>query len=165
MFTPLLCFSQSSSDSLVTEYDSHFDIVLGGSVEFATPQKYGAAVNLTFGKNVKKIFLQQNVASRTLHNIKGINLEAGIFRGGYRAGLYFINVGSSMIGTAGTRIGMVYLKNNSFTNVLKSRDLIGIEAEIYAFYKIKVGVLKDLNDNKYIPSLGFGIGIGPTLYD
>jgi len=69
-----------------------------------------------------------------------------------------------MVGAAGTRIGFVYLMNNSFSTVLKSSNLIGIEAELYAFYKLKVGILKATNEDVYIPSLGFGFAIGPNLY-
>ena len=168
IFFPDFSFSQENTDSTRTNwnvtYDSKLDVALGGSIEFTTPQKYGATLNLTLGENTQETVIQDQAPPRTQRNIKGINLESGLYRAGYRFGLYFINVGSSLIGTAGTRIGVIYLKNNSFSNVLKSTELIGVEAELYAFYKIKMGVLKDLNQNKYIPSLGFGFGIGPNLY-
>jgi hypothetical protein len=54
--------------------------------------------------------------------------------------------------------------NNSFSTVLKSSNLIGIEAELYAFYKLKIGILKATNEDVYIPSLGFGFAIGPNLF-
>lgn len=164
LFIPTLSLAQDASDSLIYTYDHKFDVAIGGSVEFTTPQKYGAAINLTFGKNTTQIISSKEIPPRTNVELKGINFETGIYRGGHRFGLYYINVNSSMIGAAGTRIGVVYLMNNSFSTVLEGKNLLGIEAELYAFYKIKVGVLKSIDENKFIPSLGFGIGIGPNLY-
>jgi hypothetical protein len=158
-------FSQIESDSTDLNYNTQstsvFGLGLGGSLEYTTPQKYGLAINVTLGNKTTEKRYQGDDIYLTTQGIKGINLEAGLMRGGYRFGAYYGNFGWSMIGVVGTRIGVVYLKNNSFSKVLKSQDLIGLEAEIFAFYKIKVGVLKPVNEKRYIPSLGFGFGIGP----
>jgi|AntRauTorckE6833_2_1112554.scaffolds.fasta_scaffold56489_2 hypothetical protein len=162
---PLICFSQVTTDS--TDYKSsttstsRLGVALGGSLEYTTPQKYGAALNFTIGKNTTEIHMQDDIPIRTIQGIKGLNLEAGLLRGGYRFGAYYGNFGWSIIGVVGTRVGVVYLKNNSHSNVLKSEDLIGIEAELFTIYKFKVGILKAVESDKYIPSLGFGFGIGP----
>lgn len=160
--TPMLCFAQKS-DSLNHTYNSKFDVALGGSVEYTTPQKYGAAVNFTFGQRVSESISSDGFPPQTNIRLKGINFEGGLYRGGYRLGLYYINVGYSMIGVAGTRLGFVYLQNNSFSNVFESTDLIGVEAEFLAFYKLKLGLLKAMDKNRYIPSIGFGFGIGPSF--
>jgi len=161
IFNASSIFSQSLNDSSSVSpeviYNSSFGLAPGGTLEFATPQKYGGTVHLTLGK-VTEEGLAPGQISKT---IKGVNLEAGLFRGGQRFGLYYANLGYSIIGVAGTRIGMVYLRNDSFSRVLNSSDLIGVEAELFTIYKFKVGILKAVESDKYIPSLGFGFGIGP----
>lgn len=162
---PLFCFSQVTTDStdyiFDTTYSSRFGVALGGSLGYTTPQKYGVALNFTIGKHTTETRTRNNNPYRTTEGIKGLNLETGIMRGGYRFGAYYGNFGWSLIGIVGTRVGVVYLKNNSYSNVLKSETLIGIEAELFAIYKFKIGILKAVESDKYIPSLGFGFGIGP----
>jgi len=164
---PVLSFSQNGIDStkFFQSNEAKFVIAPAGVVEFTTPQKYGGSFNLTFGKKIKETTIyQEGDAPSESHSLKGVNLEAGLYRGGYRFSVYYINVGYSLIGVAGGRVGLVHLKNNSFSRVFKSTDLIGVEAELYAFYKLKVGILKAVDENRYIPSLGFGFGIGPNFF-
>lgn len=168
---PLFCFSQVTTDStdstdftdyiFDTTYSSRLGVALGGSLEYTTPQKYGVAFNFTIGKHTTETSTRNNDPYRTTEGIKGLNLEAGMLRGGYRFGVYYGDFGWSLIGVVGTRVGLVYLDNNSYSNVLKSEALIGIEAELFTIYKFKVGILKAIEADKYIPSLGFGFGIGP----
>ncbi len=139
-----------------------FRVAPAASIDYSTPQKYGGTVNFTFGVQKNTNFIEENdTIYKTWYEVRGLNVEAGLFRGGYRFGLYYADLGSSMVGTAGLRLGAVYMNNNSFSIVSKGEELVGLEAEFYAFYKFKVGVLKEINSNKVIPSLGFAITLGP----
>lgn len=163
---PAFSFAQNEADStkISNQFETTFNIAPAGAIEYTTPQKYGVSFNLSFGIKTREIRYYENNPPLSSQSLKGVNLEAGLYRGGYRFGASYVNLTSSMIGAAGTRIGLVYLMNNSFSSVLKSSDLIGIEAELYAFYKFKIGILKAKNEDVYIPSLGFGFTIGPNLF-
>lgn len=163
---PAFSFAQSNVDStkISTKFETSFNIAPAGVIEYTSPQKYGVSFNLSIGTKIRQIRNYENNPPLSSQSLKGVNLEAGLYRGGYRFGAYYVNLSSSMIGVAGTRIGLVYLTNNSFSSVLKSSNLIGIEAELYAFYKFKIGILKATNEDVYIPSLGFGFTIGPDLF-
>jgi len=138
-----------------------FRIAPAVSVDYTTPQKYGGTINFTLGVQKNTRLSYNDELFKTFYGVRGLNLEAGLFRGGYRFGAYYSDLGSSMIGTAGIRVGAVYVNNNSFSIVSKGEELIGIEGEFYAFYKFKVGILKEVNSKKVIPSLGFAITLGP----
>ncbi|MEQ9089633.1 MAG: hypothetical protein RIE52_01010 [Balneola sp.] len=163
---PAFSFAQNETDStkISNQFETTFNITPAGAIEYTTPQKYGVSFNLSFGIKTREIRYYENNPPLSSQSLKGVNLEAGIYRGGYRFGASYVNLTSSMVGAAGIRIGLVYLMNNSFSSVLKSSDLIGIEAELYAFYKFKIGLLKATNEDVYIPSLGFGFTIGPNLF-
>lgn len=163
---PAFSFAQSETDStkISNQFKTTFNIAPAGAIEYTSPQKYGLSFNLSFGIKTREIRYHENNPPLSSQSLKGINLEAGLYRGGYRFGASYVNLSSSMIGAAGTRIGLVYLTNNSFSSVLKGSNLIGIEAELYAFYKFKIGLLKAINEDVYIPSLGFGFTIGPNLF-
>lgn len=163
---PAFSFAQNETDStnISNQFETTFNIAPAGVIEYTSPQKYGVSFNLSFGIKTHEIRYYENNPPLSSQSLKGVNLEAGLYRGGYRFGAYYVNLSSSMIGVVGTRIGLVYLTNNSFSSVLKSSNLIGIEAELYAFYKFKIGILKATNEDVYIPSLGFGFTIGPDLF-
>ncbi|GEM_PF-552916 len=163
---PAFSFAQNETDSTKAsiKFETTFNIAPAGAIEYTIPQKYGVSFNLSFGTKTREIRYYGNNPPLSSQSLKGVNLEAGLYRGGYRFGASYVYLTSSMVGAAGTRIGFVYLMNNSFSTVLKSSNLIGIEAELYAFYKLKIGILKATNEDVYIPSLGFGFAIGPNLF-
>ena len=166
LVTPLTI--QAQPDQYRTVYTSRFTLKPGGAVEYNTPQKYGLTGSLFFGtfKNQTAVDADGKPApiGPPRSSFKGLALEGHYARGGYRAVLRFYDL-YSFVGPAGLTLGAAYYSNNSYSSVFKRRELIGIEGELYLVFKVKAGILKDLDENRWIPTLGFGIPFGPKMYE
>ena len=163
----IFCFSDpiaaQVTRTVFTESKQPFSIGIGGDLEYSTPQKYGAGVNLYVGSFTKRVILLGENNRRFMNIFRGLNLEAMLSRGGYRLGAYYFDL-QSFVGPAGFRVGLTYLSNNSYSTVLKRRDLIGIEAELQLLFTIKAGALKEVDGDRIIPTIGFGVAIGPNMF-
>ncbi len=170
---PLLLFciseiSPAQSSRYLEVYTSRFAVKPAVAGEYNTPQKYGAGVGLYLGKFTRRTTLDQDGKPAPVgpprSAFKGVGFEAHYARGGYRFSAKYFEL-FSFIGAGGIAVGPVYYSNNSFSSVVKRTDLVGVEADLYLTFKAKAGVLKDLNSNRLIPTLGIGIPIGPKMYD
>lgn len=149
-------------------YTSRFAVKPAVAGEYNSPQKYGAGVGLYFGKFTRRSVLDKNRKPAPVgpqrSSFKGIGFEAHYARGGYRVSAKYFEL-FSFIGAGGIAAGPVYYSNNSFSSVVKRTDLMGVEVDLYLTFKVKAGILKNLDSDQLIPTLGFGIPIGPKMYD
>ena len=130
-------------------------------VDYGSPQKYGGSISLAFGlSTLTRQYFDEEVY-RDNYGFRGLDLEAGIHRGGYRFAAYYAKLGSSMFGMAGTRFGISYLNNNSYSTVMKRDHLIGIEAEFRVLYFLRMGIFKEMDGNRVIPQISFGLALSP----
>lgn len=165
----MICISVSAqqADSAKIEHDnisSRFKISAGGDLGYSTPQKYGAGAGVYLGEYTTEIIKYDSLIARKYYAFKGVNLHASLFRGGYKFGVYYFDY-DSFIGPVGFKAGPVYYMNNSYSSVMKRRDMIGIEAEFTVIFRVKTGILREVDGNRFIPTLGFGFQIGPRLYE
>ncbi len=164
-------FAQINEEDLVTRSDSiywggevpekksYFSIKPGGFIGFSSPQKYGVEARLFLGKFIEHPFHER----KTFNTYDGLELSGGIYRGGYRYSIGYFS-SQNFIASPGYAILISYMNNNSFARVRKGSELFGLHAEFNVVFQIRAGIYKDLNENKIIPSFGFGIPIGPNMY-
>lgn len=138
-----------------------FVVKPAASVYYSTPQKYGVEGEVYLG------FLYDNNVN-TPHEqdifLRSISLEGAYNRGGYTLGLAYSRLTAS-IGTIGLKYGLFYYSNNSYSTVMKRRKMFGPEITLhFETFELSGGVLKEIEGNSLIPTLGFGIRIGPSLY-
>ncbi len=157
---------QAMEDSLYQDFQSKLDTIPrfkikpAGWAGFNSPQRYGGEGFLHFGKFAENTEFMGKYSS----SYNGVRIGGGLYRGGYRYTVGYFKY-DSFIGFAGYSVNLTYLNNNSFARVRKGSEMIGLQAEFTVLFQVRVGVFKDLNDDTIIPTFGFGIPIGPKMYD
>lgn len=156
-------FAPSSSDSMQIRSSTKFRVAVGGGIAYASPVKYGLSGGVYIGRFILEDLTYQNNPVRTQSTFRGVNINAGYYRGGYQLGIYYFDF-DSFVSAAGFKLGAVYYETNSFSSRFKNNQLAGIEAELYIMFKLKAGILSELNGERFIPILGIGIPFGPDMY-
>ena len=141
---------------------SFFAVKLGGGINYYTPMKYGAEVQLFIGK--RHNYGIMSIPHSSDRDYNGIALGAGLYRGGYHFGIYYYDL-SAWVGPAGKKIGLVYLNTNNYSSVVKRSELLGLQADfLLGLLDFKLGIMKEMDSNQMIPTLGIGIPVGPKLW-
>ncbi len=137
-----------------------FKIKPASWIGFNSPQKYGIEGFMYFGKFTE----DSEYLGKYSSTYTGIRIGGGIYRGGYRYTVGYYKY-ESYIGYIGYSLNLSYLNNNSIARVRKGSELLGLQAEFTLMFQLRIGLFKDLNDDKIIPTFGFGIPIGPKMFD
>lgn len=142
---------------------SRFRVAIGGDAGYQTPQKYGIGAGIFIGSYTREVIMYDSTIARNYYSFRGLNPHASLYRGGYKFGLFYYDF-DSYIGPVGFKAGPVYYMNNSYSSVMKRRDMVGVEVELIVMFRLTAGILKEVDGNRFIPTLGFGFQVGPNMY-